>query len=216
MPINNDLIDDSHIVLWNEEYIKEETENEKFYRELDINKETSYEGMLLKVNNSYNIDSMYGELIVEAANELPEVFATTGIAPIPVDDLQDKKLMKRLRSYYRYNRDMPANMEDVNPMKFEPNLKPIEEFRYTPVSAIPEKDLELHRKKIDALKRSREYFEIPKSTIKYYTWIMLFGIFIFKTVQYFNKDNEQVNYVMNKARLRRLRYREDDDFVPSY
>jgi len=47
-------------------------------------------------------------------------------------------------------------------------LRPVEEFRHTPVIPISEKDLSDHRKKVDEANRKGYYVEIKKDTIYFY------------------------------------------------
>lgn len=155
---------------------------------------------------------MYGDSLAIGDN-YHEVFEE-GV-PIPIDILKDRsKLswMPVIRSYHRYNLDIPGNVEDVNPMKFEANLKPIEEFRYTPISPIPEKDINEHKKKITEYKRNKEFFEVDKKKIIFYIYAGLFGLLIYQVILYFSRKSEKINYEVEKKRYRRYRFRDDDDF----
>ena len=155
---------------------------------------------------------MYGDLVALGDN-YHEVFED-GV-PIPVDILKDKSKfswMPVIRSYHRYNIDIPGNVEDVNPMKFEANLIPIEEFRYTSISPIPEKDIIEHKKKIEEYRRKKEYFEVDKKKIMFYIYSFIFAFTIYQVILFVSKKNEKINYEVEKRRFRRYRYREDDDF----
>ena len=68
----------------------------------------------------------------------------------------------------RFNPDMPGAIELVHPNKFLPNLRPVEEFRHTPVIPISEKDLAEHRRKVEEANRKGYYVEIKKDTIYFY------------------------------------------------
>lgn len=48
------------------------------------------------------------------------------------------------------------------------DLRPVEEFRHTPVIPITEKDLADHRKKVEEANRKGYYVEIKKDTIYFY------------------------------------------------
>lgn len=151
---------------------------------------------------------MYGDVIPAGMNN-HEMFKY-GI-PIPVDILMNKDEMRLIRSYYRYNIDLPGNLEDVNPMKFVPNLTPIEEMRYTPVVPIDEKSIEENKKKIRERKRKDLFFEIDKKKMFFYCYCFVFSIIVYKVYTYFSYHMERFNYEVEKKRLRRYRYREDDD-----
>ena len=55
--------------------------------------------------------------------------------------MSDVEDMKKVRSMYRVNTDIPGALELVHPNKFLPNLRPVEEFRHTPIIPISERDL---------------------------------------------------------------------------
>jgi len=76
--------------------------------------------------------------------------------------------MKTIRYMARFNPDMPGAIELVHPNKFLPNLRPVEEFRHTPVIPISEKDLAEHRRKVEEANRKGYYVEIKKDTIYFY------------------------------------------------
>jgi hypothetical protein len=48
-------------------------------------------------------------------------------------------------------------------------LRPIEEFRHTPIIPLSEKEMAEHRKKIDDKNRKGYYVEIKKDTIYFYS-----------------------------------------------
>lgn len=86
--------------------------------------------------------------------------------------------MKTLRRLFRYNPDMPGAIELVHPNKFLPSeyisclivlgLRPVEDFRHTPLIPISEKDLADHKRKIEERNRKGYYVEIKKDTIYFY------------------------------------------------
>ena len=153
---------------------------------------------------------MYGE-IVSPGETYCEVFKS-GV-PIPIDNIKDEKFcMPTIRKYSRYNIDIPGNVEDVNPMKFEANLTPIEEFRYTSITPISEKEITEHKKKIEDFKRKKEFFEVDKKRLYFYLKGLLFFAIIYKCIIFFSSNSEKVNYEVERRRFRRYRYREDDDF----
>jgi hypothetical protein len=61
--------------------------------------------------------------------------------PIPHQFLADEVAMKTLRSLMRFNPDIPGALELVHPNKFLPNLRPVDDFRHTPIIPISEKDI---------------------------------------------------------------------------
>lgn len=74
---------------------------------------------------------------------------------------------------------MPGAIELVHPNKFLPSkflrilwlfidLRPVEEFRHTPIIPISEKDLSDYKKSIDERNRKGYYVEIKKDTLYFY------------------------------------------------
>ena len=61
--------------------------------------------------------------------------------PIPFEFVADEESMTKVRGMYRVNTDIPGAIELVHPNKFLPNLRPVEEFRHTPIIPISERDL---------------------------------------------------------------------------
>ena len=88
--------------------------------------------------------------------------------PIPYETINDPDTMKTIRYMARFNPDMPGAIEMVHPNKFLPNLRPVDDFRHTPVIPISEKDLADHRRKVEEANRKGYYVEIKKDTIYFY------------------------------------------------
>ena len=69
--------------------------------------------------------------------------------PIPFEFVSDVEDMKKVRSMYRVNTDIPGALELVHPNKFLPNLRPVEEFRHTPIIPISERDLFKYKQDVE-------------------------------------------------------------------
>ena len=91
------------------------------------------------------------------------------------------------------------------------DLRPIEEFRHTPLVPIPEKDLKAYKKKIEDKNRQGVFFEVKKQTLYYYGIGVLFAVIVYQTFRYFYKESENLLTEIEKVRLRRYRYREEED-----
>ena len=50
---------------------------------------------------------------------------------------------------FRVNTDIPGSLEVVHPNKFLPNLRPVEEFRHTPLIPISERDLKKYKDEVE-------------------------------------------------------------------
>jgi len=91
------------------------------------------------------------------------------------------------------------------------DLRPIEEFRHTPVVPIPEKEIKEYKKKIEDKNRMGVYFEVKKQTLYYYGIAVLFAIILYQTFRHFYRESENMQTEIEKIRLRRYRYREEED-----
>ena len=183
------------------------TENLMYLLELD--KDSSYESLVLKYNDYYNNEiDMYGNSVEAGLVENHEVFKY-GV-PIPTELLKNEKMMNAIRSYYRYNIDLPGNLEDVHPLKFVPDLRPIEDFKNTPIVPISEKEINQHKKLIEEKRRKLEIFEVDKKKIRFYGFAFVFGVILYKVFTYISYEAEMMNYEVEKIRLKRYRYRQED------
>jgi hypothetical protein len=90
-------------------------------------------------------------------------------------------------------------------------LRPVEEFRHTPVVPLSEKDLKNYKKKIEEKNRVGVYFEIKKQTVYYYSIAIIFAFLLYSTFKYMYHESEKVVYDLEKIRLRRYKYREEED-----
>lgn len=121
---------------------------------------------------------MYGD--VRKAGEVDLRVLDFGI-PIPHEFLANEELMKSLRLWSRFNPDMPGAIELVHPNKFLPNLRPVEDFRHTPIIPISEKDIMDNKRKIAERNRKGYYVEIKKDTIYFYTIALISFSIVFYT-----------------------------------
>ena len=134
---------------------------------LECTKDTAFESFVVKHNQLFNNEvDMYGD-IEEAGTSNLRVLEF-GV-PIPHEMLDDEEEMRRVRSMMRVNTDIPGAMEIVHPNKFLPNLRPVEDFRHTPIIPVSEKELLKYKQSVEEKNRKGYYVEIKKDTIYYYT-----------------------------------------------
>jgi hypothetical protein len=134
--------------------------------ELEVDKETAFESFIVKHNQLYNNEvDMYGD--IKEAGDCDLKVLEFGI-PIPHEILADEQSMKEIRSMFRVNTDIPGAMEVVHPNKFLPNLRPVEDFRHTPLIPVSEKDLLKYKESVEQKNRKGYYVEIRKDTIAFY------------------------------------------------
>ena len=122
-----------------DEKATELTQVQKLFDVLDCDKDTAYESFMIKFSQEYNHEvDMYGD--ITKAGEVDLRVLDFGI-PIPHQFLNNESHMKTIRSMARFNPDIPGAIELVHPNKFLPNLRPVEDFRHTPIVPISDKDI---------------------------------------------------------------------------
>jgi len=87
---------------------------------------------------------------------------------IPWDAIKDEEHMDYIRSLMSININMPGTMENENPHRFLQNLRPIEEFRNTPLIPISDRQMREHKEMLERYHRSAFMFEVKKETIANY------------------------------------------------
>lgn len=72
------------------------------------------------------------------------------------------------------------------------DLRPVEEFRHTPIVPISEKDLIKHQESIAQKNRQGYYVEVKKDTIYFYTIALLSLGIVFYTFMMVNENSLQI------------------------
>ena len=76
---------------------------------------------------------------------------------------------------------------------------------------ISEKDIKDYQKKIEEKNRLGIYFEVKKQTLYYYFLSIVFFFIFVQTLRIIYKESEKATYEYEKIRLKRYRYREEED-----
>ena len=99
--------------------IVENTPVQNLYEVLDVDKDTAFESFIIKHHQTFNNEvDMYGD--IQKAGDSNLKVLEFGI-PIPYDLIKDETKMKRIRSNFRFNQDIPGAIELVHPNKFLPS-----------------------------------------------------------------------------------------------
>jgi hypothetical protein len=85
------------------------------------------------------------------------------------------------------------------------DLRPVEEFRHTPIIPISEKDLLLQKQKIDERNRKGYYVEIKKDTIYFYTIALLTLGTVFYTFLMVNEKQMRIKSDMEHTKMLRTK-----------
>lgn len=123
------------------------TTTSNLMEELDCDKDTAFESFIIKCHQTFNNEvDMYGDIVKAGESQLKVL--EFGV-PIPFEFVENEETMTRVRSMYRVNTDIPGAIEVVHPNKFLPNLRPVEEFRHTPIIPISERDLRKYKDDVE-------------------------------------------------------------------
>lgn len=174
------------------------TSTENLFDLLDCDKDTAFESFIVKHHQTFNNEvDMYGDIKKAGDSQLKVL--EFGI-PIPFEFINDDDSMKKVRSMFRVNTDIPGAIELVHPNKFLPNLRPVEEFRHTPLIPISEKDLFKHKQKIEERNRKGYYVEIRKDTLYFYTISLLTLGIVFYTFLMVNEKQMRIKEEVERTR----------------
>lgn len=125
--------------------------------------------------------------------------------PIPFEFVSDQEKMTKVRSMFRVNTDIPGAIELVHPNKFLPNLRPVEEFRHTPIIPISEKDLFNYKQDVEQRNRKGYYVEIRKDTIYFYTISFLTLGMLFYAFLMVNEKQMRIKEEMERSKTLRAK-----------
>ena len=100
----------------------------------------------------------------------------------------------------RFNPDIPGSIEVVHPNKFLPNLRPVEDFRHTPIIPISDKDIFDNKKMIANRNRKGYYVEIKKETIYFYTIGLISISIIFYTFLVVNDKQMRIKTDIERSK----------------
>jgi hypothetical protein len=176
---------------------------ENLYNELALNGDSSYEEYESAIQKRFNFYNLLGE----ADDNDPETLALYDqqreIA-IPVAKLKNEKHMLQIRKTFEINFNMPGCVELIDPNRFIEGLRPVEDFRHTPL--IPISKAEMDRFEEKKRKRKEEPYHIVYTREKVFT-VFMFGatavvIFLFFR---FAMDVEESMFVdYRRTKLKRL------------
>lgn len=163
---------------------KAPTTTENLFNALMIGENTtlaydSYEDMLVQ---KYNFEEdMYGEIIPNS-KVLNEMVLEFKEDIIPASKLKNGEWMSMIASWRVMNLNMPGTLENEDPNRFLPDLRPVEDFRYLPIIPINDRQindfkrrLEIwHTKKFNFLIKKDDVFNFLVFLVAFYTcWSIL-------------------------------------------
>ena len=171
-----------------------QTPNQKLWQLLLLNENTSYqvyEGALQQRFSS-ELD-MYGDFEDnEHCRELQ--IQSQGQEMLQLYKLQDQNYMDAVRASFEININLPGCMENEHPHRFLQNLRPLEDFRNTPLIPISDRQVREHKEMLERYHRGAFMFEIKKETILNYSKIYVSQFSLIR-LTFFTQFNLRINLI---------------------
>ena len=170
---------------------------------LGLNENTPYEQYELELQKNYNyMVDMYGE------EENSELILSTqiqvlGEEAVPQTQLDSKPYMEQIMRCFQLNINLPGTMEAEHPHKFMQNLRPIEEFRHTPLIPVSQKQMKEFLERVLAYHRRGFFFEVKKETIMNYVILgaaVAMGSYMIRLVL---KKEEETGIALERLQIQR-------------
>eukprot|EP01017_Pseudomicrothorax_dubius_P042843 TRINITY_DN704_c0_g1_i16.p1 TRINITY_DN704_c0_g1~~TRINITY_DN704_c0_g1_i16.p1 ORF type:complete len:304 (-),score=70.71 TRINITY_DN704_c0_g1_i16:63-974(-) len=179
------------------------TPNMEVWELLKLDKASSFEDYLMRVNETYKYEvDMYGE---STSKDLAVPFDPKNYQElIPLNKLQNTKYMENLHKCFTLNINFPGCMENEHPHRFLAELRPIEEFRNTPLIPISDKQMSDFQKRLENYHRGQFFFEVKKDTIYTYALFGMSMFIVYKILKTIMDKEEQLGIAYERTKLKRL------------
>jgi len=99
---------------------------------------------------------------------------------------------------------MPGTMENEHPHRFIQNLRPIEEFRNTPLIPISERQMREHKEMLERYHRNAFMFEVKKETFFNYGLLIGFVYIAYSLFKIVLDKEDQRELAYERMKLRRV------------
>lgn len=136
---------------------------ENLYSALSLTADSNFDEYQLAIQRKYNFYELLGGTDDETPQSI-EIFKKTSILSIPYNKLRDEKHMLAIRKTFTLNLNIPGCVEVIDPRRFFPDLRPIEEFRLTPQTPISASEMQRFEEAKD--RRRNAPFELVYSREK--------------------------------------------------
>lgn len=176
---------------------------ENLYQELSLDGDSSYEEYEAALQKRFNFYNLLGDADENDAEALAIYEHQREIA-IPLTKLKNEKHMIQIRKTFEINFNMPGCVELIDPNRFIEGLRPVEEFRHTPI--IPISKAEMDRFEEKKRKRREEPFHIVYTREKMFTVFMFMatGIVIYLFFRFAMDVEEGMFIDYRRTKLKRL------------
>lgn len=184
--------------LQNEIAVDVPTAIENLYKELNLTVDSDFESYQTAIQNRYNFSALLGEEYDEST------IAELNRISIPVKKLKDEKLMGIVRKTYNINLNLPGCIEIEDPNRFLPYVRPIEEFRHTPLIPISDKEMKAFEERKEKRRENVLYFN---ASFEKFSSVALFcttGLMIFYLFKLFLNKEEDMMVEYYKTKIERI------------
>lgn len=122
---------------------------------------------------------------------------------LPRIKLNDEKYMEYLKSCASLNLNMPGAIETIHPHRFLVDLKPVEEFRHTPIIPISDKAMKQFQEALNKHHRSALYLELGVESIIQYAF-MIFALYVgYRLINYAIELEDQSELAYHRMQEKR-------------
>ncbi len=182
------------------------TPHENLCSLLQITSDTPFEEYRQALQTTFNHqEDMYGDLLDES-QITQDTLARLGDCAVPMSTLRDKDYMFYVRKYYSINISLPGCIETENPNRFIRDLRPIEDFRHTPVIPVSDAEIRRWQDRMASYHKNIFFFEVKKETIfNYFIFavILYCGLFLVKVAL---DKQDQMGIAYQRLQLERIKY----------
>lgn len=183
------------------------TSLENLYSSLNLTGNSSFENYEKALKQTYNFHESLGGVDDESPKAI-EMFAKSCELTIPFTKLRNETHMLQIRKTYSLNLNIPGCVEVIDPRKFFPNLRPVEEFRHTPIIPISFLEMRLFEERKE--KRKYSAFEIVYTKERLATLLLFFFtgfvILVFFKLAMDTEEKMIINYRRKRAEREKPRY----------
>lgn len=186
------------------EKLPETTPNIKMWDYLKINEETPYDVYELELKQKFNNElDLYGSETNEVDIRNGQL-AILGEEVLPLAKLKNEKYLDFLRNTFVINISIPGTLENEHPHKFLNNLRPLEDFRDTPLIPISEKLIKLHQEKVEKYHRKGVFLEVKKESLLNLAMFMIALYLLSLMMRFVISKEEEAGIAYQRLKLKRI------------
>ncbi len=176
---------------------------ENLYNELALVGDSSWEEYENAIQNRYNFANLLGDTD-ENSPEAIELYELQKGLAIPKAKLENEKFMLQIRQTFSLNFNIPGSVELIDVNRFIEGLRPVDEFRHTPV--IPISPIEMAKFEEKKRKRREEPFHVVYTKEKMFTLLMFMGtgVVIYLFFKFAMEMEETMFIDYRRTKLKRL------------